>query len=66
MNVLNYKIISPGDIESISDELAGFNAAIRVTQAATIQVVFENEIDDDVKLRIDSVMTRLGTEPVAA
>jgi len=65
MNILEYKIKSRIDIESISDELAGLPAAIRVTEKAVIEVVFEESIDDKTRQRIDDVMTRLGAMPAS-
>jgi len=63
MIVLRYKIKSPVDIESISDELAGFPAAVRVTEQGTIEVAFDDVVTDETHRRIDKVMSRLGAEP---
>ena len=58
-----YKIKSRIDLESINDELAGFPAAVRVTEEAIIEIAFEKPIDEKIRQRIDCVMSRLGAEP---
>ena len=63
MNILEYKIKSRIDIESISDELAGFPAAVRVTEQAIIEIAFRQPIDNETRQRVDDVMSRLGAEP---
>lgn len=66
MNVLHYKIKSPIDIETLSDVMAGYYAAIRVTQTAIIEIVFDDEIADKTRQHIDGLMSGLGAEPIAA
>ena len=62
---LKYKICSPIDIESINDEMAGFEASVRVTELATIEVCFDRVIDNKTRQRIDQIMRRLGASPAS-
>ena len=61
---LRYKINKAIDIESISDELAGFPAAVRVTEFGIIEVVFETSVSFDTRLRVTEVMLSYGARPM--
>ncbi len=60
MNTLKYKIESTFDIETISDELAGFCAAIRVTPKATVEIEFEQEVDEETAQRVNALLHPMG------